>query len=208
MAGLACALLLIAFVEVLPRERPRLAGTNSVPAKVSAGTIEAGQSACQTERVVPGGARKLTLGATSLGAPGPELEVRITSGGREVAHGRLPGNYPDRGIVTVPITPIADTVGSAHVCIRNVGPAALSLYGERTQSGTPLTTGGVGQQAAITLIWDGEEKSWAALVPTIVHHADVGGTQLFGSLTLWVPFGLVLLAGALALVVTLREADR
>ena len=208
VAAVACAALLIAFVSVLGQERRHIVGTNSVPARDLVATITAGQTACQKERVLPAGTRSLTLGANTMGAPGPELVLTVTAGGRQVARGRVAGNYPDSGVVGINMDPVDRTYEHVVVCVRDLGPASLNLYGEPTTLGTPLTAGGVRKEAVATVIWYGHTQSWASLVPTIAHHADTGGTELFGALTLWLALAFVLLAGAGALFVTLREADR
>lgn len=209
VAAIACLALLGLFVSALLKERPRLAGGNAVPAKVPViGLNNPGDEACQIETTLPRGATRLTLGATSFGAPGPALDAKVISGTRVIARGHLEGNYRDSGVVGIPITPVDKTILHTTVCVKNLGPVAMNFFGNATQSGTPLTAAGTPQMAALTFIWDAKPDSYLERLPTIVHHADTGGTQVLGTLTLWVALALLLAAATAGLVVTLREADR
>ena len=198
--------LIVLLATTLSPERPRLAGGNSVPAKVAViGLNHAGDQGCQVDETIPGGATSLTLGISSSGAAGPALDVRVTSSGRMVAHGRLAAGYADSGTATIPITAVTRTAPATTVCVKNLGPGPINLWGNAIKFGTPLTAAGTKQMAKLTLIWNAKPDSYLDRLPAIVHHADTGGTQVFGGFTLWVPLALVMLAAAAALVVTLRE---
>jgi hypothetical protein len=81
----------------------------------------------------------------------------------------------------------------------------MDLFGNGLTSGTPLTAAGTKQMAKLTLIWNAAPDSYLDRLPAIVDHADTGGTQTFGTLTLWIPLALLILVAGGALILTLRE---
>jgi hypothetical protein len=210
LAALACAGLIVAFASTLARERNTLAGSNTAPPKAPVAQLQAGQTACQHGVLIPAGVKGLRLGArTNLGAPtpGPGVSARILVGGTVISRGSLKAGYAENGSVSMPVTPIDGTHAGSTVCVHNDGPVRMEFYGATTAAGTPLTVAGKPTMAVLTLIFDGKRESWASSVPTIAHHADTGGTQVFGSLTLWLAAAFVLAAGLGAVYLTLREGD-
>ncbi len=112
------------------------------------------------------------------------------------------------GSVALSLAPIGTTITNARVCIRNVGHVPMELYGEGSATPSALWVAGQQQNGLLTFIWYGGESSYLSHLPTIAHHADTGGTQVAGPLTLWLALALVTLALASALFVTVRESDR
>jgi hypothetical protein len=209
VAAIVCLAFAGWFVSAVTQERPRLAGGNSVPPHVPViGLNNPGDEGCQVETTLPAGAERLALGTTSFGKPGPSLAAKILLGKRVIARGHLKGGYPDVGAVYIPIPPVKRTILHTTVCVKNLGPGPMNFYGNATQFGTPLVAVGTKEMAALTFIFDAKPDTYLDRLPAIVHHADTGGTQVFGTLTLWVALALLLAAASAALVVTLREADR
>lgn len=205
VAALACAGLLVALASTLDDSVGRLTGSNSVPASAAVATVEPKQVLCQKEAIVPAGTRMLTLGASAASATTPALDVTVkTARGERVTRGHLPGGYGAVGSVNIPVESVNDTVGDATVCIRNAGRAPLMLYGTVTPTPSQLFVDGRQLNGLLTVLWYGGAESWLAHVPEIMHHVDVGGTQIAGGSTLWLVLGLVLAASALALYLTLR----
>lgn len=210
LAVLACAGLIVAFVAKLADQHNTLAGSNTAPPKAPVAQLQPGKTACQHDVLIPAGVKGIRLGAaTNLGAPtpGPGVSVRVLVGGTEISRGSLKAGYKESGTVAMPVTPIDATHAGSTVCVRNDGPVRMEFYGATTAAGTPLTVAGQPTMAVLTLIFDGKRESWASSVPTIAHHADTGGTQVFGSLTLWLAAAFVLAAGVGAVYLTVREGD-
>ena len=211
VAGLACLALVVGLITNVTGSRGFFSGTNSISARADVADLQAGQEICQKEAVVPAGTRSLTLGARTNQPPpvtGPRLDVTVkTPSGTPVTRGRLPAGFADTGSVNIPLEPVTKTAPSAIVCIRDGGPGPISLYGSLTSEPAQLFVGKQQLSGLLTVVWYGQEKNWLQQAPAIAHHADTGGTQVLGSLTLWLTLGFVLVGAAAALFVTLRESD-
>jgi hypothetical protein len=212
VALLACAALVVAFAVVLPDVAARLTGSNAVPGKTAIAKLAPGQRACQRGETLPAGTASLSLGAQTAARRSPTgsaLRVTVTDPqGSVVTRGRVAAGYEDVAAVGIQLAPVRAAVQSVTVCVRNDGPVAMELLGSPTARPAPLYVQGHQVSALLALVWYGKPESWLSHVSTIAHHADTGGTQVAGGLTLWLALALVLMAGAAALVVTLREGDR
>jgi hypothetical protein len=210
VAVLACAALIVAFAVVLPDVAARLSGSNAVPSRAPIAKLGPGQRACQRGEMLPGGTASLSLGAQTVARLPTGSAFRVTVAdvhGKVVTRGHVAAGYPDVAAVGIQLDPVKTAVESATVCVRNDGPASVELFGTPTGKPAPLYVQGRQASALLSLVWYGKPESWLSHVSTIAHHADTGGTQVAGALTLWLALALVLAAGVAALVVTLRESD-
>jgi len=137
-AALAGALvaLIVALVVVGARRQPQIASTDRVPNYTFVTEIFAGQSLCQGNEIVPVGTAALRMTIGTYGKPGPPLVIRVTgpvsaaTGARTVAiaRGKLAEGWL-QGVISVPVSRVAQTHAEARVCIANRGLWPVAIAG-------------------------------------------------------------------------------
>jgi hypothetical protein len=207
----AAGLVALAVVAVL--QRTKLAFTLGVPRQLPAVALQSGHTGCQQPIDVPAHAAfdQVAVPVGTYHAVGSPLRLDVLDPQRRVlARGRLAGGYPDIGLRTVERIPLDRTVRAPAiaVCVRNLGPRPVALYGsvglaahdsQAVQDGRPLATD-------IAFVFERSPRSLAGLAGTI---ADRAALFRYAWLRGWVYF---LLAAALVgvgtwlLTVALRAA--
>jgi hypothetical protein len=196
--------LLIAFGTVLAHSEPRLTGTNSVPLRSPVVGLREGEQLCQPAQNMPKDSARLRIHLAPQGTRPPKTLVTVTEAQDGVV-ARAPGRYDDQGLIDVPIDPpVRHSRTDAVVCVRNTGAETIALSGILTPFGNAVLNG-KRLDIALTMLWYAKgEPSWIGQLGAIaprVGHARIGGIWAF-----WVSALLALVALALALVTTIREA--
>jgi hypothetical protein len=196
-------LLAVAVAVALSDSKPRLAGTNRVPAADFTVELRPGQRICQGEETVPKDAAAVRFTTPASGRA--DLGVEI-SAGRSVARGARRGAFA-AGQLRVPVTRVERSAQPGTVCVTQRGGAPVKIAGLLTGPNPASAVVDGGQTAGRVRIeyLRGGEESWWSLAPTIVHRFGIGKGGLIGSWAV-VPVALLLLAawGAAALAL-LRE---
>jgi hypothetical protein len=207
MVGVA-ALLLAAGV-LLTRTAPRRSDGNGGALNGLAVTIQRGQQLCQPGELIPADTAAIRLLAGAPGSQrGPALAAELQS---------LPSSHPSgtlaagwrAGTITIPLAPRVGHDAGATVCVRDLGPGAVSFGGSVPAGSWVLMIDGrgLGGRVRIDYMRPGSE-SWLSLAPALAHRITIGKSRLVRH---WAPVAfilLMLLAVALALYTVLTPEGR
>ena len=214
-AVLACGALVLVLVlaHVLVHGRTQIAGTDRVPNNVFVTDLARGQRLCQGNEIVPAGTAALRMTIGTYGKPGPPLTISITAPGgaragesAEVDRATIAPGWR-QGIVILPVPRIAESYGSATVCIRDRGvPIALAgttypnEYGfTDSLDGTALTS-----EIRIDYLLPGK-PSWFSMVGSLAYRLTLGKGSYIRPLGWIAPLLLMLVVAGVLVRLLLRE---
>ncbi|HTU77357.1 MAG TPA: hypothetical protein VMF09_01200 [Solirubrobacteraceae bacterium] len=201
-AGLA--LLAIALGLTLARSPAVVARKSDTPVTEDRLAVTATSARyCQSEEQLPAGASAIRL---SLAADtGPRVDVSVSSGGRTLTSGTQGAGWTGR-VVTVPVRPLARTVGAVTVCASvrprfeqvlvfgvPAAPALAARDGRQTLPG----------RMTIEYLRRGS-RSWASLAPSIARRLGLGRTAA-GTWNALLAVELLVAIGVLASMLVLKE---
>ena len=191
-AGLVAALVAVGLV--LSDSAQRQAGSNYVPERERARTIEGAGGYCQRDQDIPADTAALRLLLGTFEGPRPAVDVVVRAAGRRLTSGRIPADpVPPTEHQVVPLEPVARSTPNAIVCLR-----VRAGKGRRT-----VLYGTLGQ---VRFEWlRAGQESWIELLPTIVHRFALGKANPVGAWLLAVALVLLALATGAALRVAARE---
>src|SRR2546423_9356083 len=200
---LAAALLVLAFVRTMGHSEERLAGSNSVPPQSYVVQIGHRARVCQ-QILAPRDAASAVFLAAPVRPKGPSLSMRLDNNGRTLATSHIAGGWSgDR--IRLPFRKLSSTYLQARICLRNEGRTAVRFEGLATAQPTSTQVNGKPEYAVISIVFlrPGKSDAWS-LLPTVAHRAGVLKGSLAGDWSFWFAAALVLLAGATAIVISLR----
>jgi len=208
VVAVGVAALLVAGVVLLTRSAPRRSDSNGGALNGLAVTIQPGQQLCQPGELVPADTAAIRLDAGFPGVGGgPALGAELQGIPGSHAAGRLAAGWRP-GAVTIPLAPRVRHDAGASVCVRNLGPGAVSFGGSVPAGSWVLTIDGrgLGGRVRIDYMRPGRE-SWLSLAPALAHRLTIGKSRLVRD---WAPTAFVLLmllavAGAVYTVLASRE---
>ncbi len=191
MLASSLALMCIAIGVVLSRSPLEVAGTNSVPAPNAAGLIHGGGTLC-----VPGGT--VPRDTVAIRVPlqanvGPKVSVSVSSDARVATSGERAAGWGASTRVLVPVTPTAEPIREARVCV-TPGPVHYLAVNATTLTTTSATGQAVSSEGLHLEYLRSAHGSWWSLAPSIAHHLGLGRAAA-GS---WVAFLLLALMIAVA----------
>jgi hypothetical protein len=202
---LAAALLVLVFVRTMSHGAERLAGSNSAPPQGLVVQIGRGTHVCQ-QILAPNDAASARFFVATLGAKatGPPLTMRLDDNGRTLATSHVAGGWTGDKL-DFPFPTLTRTYLRARICVRNEGGGAVRFQGLATGQPTSTLVNGKPEYAVISIVFlrPGKSDAWS-LLPTIAQRAGVLKGALAGGWSFWFAAALVLIAGAAAIVVSLR----
>lgn len=203
VAGLA--LLVIAVGLALLHSPMSVAGTNRTPSnsEVSIASTTRGASYCQAGETLP---QRTSAIRISLGASiGPRVRVLVSSGGRPITSGEQ-GSAWTGAVVTIPVKPLPRTVSDVTVCVSfRLRHETLDLAGKPTPNTIAAHDGprALAGRMWIQYLRPGT-RSWASLVPSIMHHMGLGRATGGPGIVL-LAFALFVAVAALASKLLVKE---
>lgn len=200
---LAAALLVLAFLRTMGHSEERLAGSNSVPPQGLVVQIGPRTHVCQ-QILASRDAASAAFFVAALQRKGPPLSMRLDNNGRTLATSRIAGGWTgDR--IQFPFRTLSSTYLQARICVRNEGRSAVRFKGLATSQPTSTLVNGKPEYAVISIVLfrPGKSDAWS-LLPTVAQRAGVLKGSLAGGWSFWLAAALVLVAGAAAIVVSLR----
>jgi hypothetical protein len=202
---LAAALLVLVFVRTMGHRAERLAGSNSVPPQGLVVQIGRGTHVCQ-QILAPDDAASARFFVATLGptVKGPPLSMRLDDNGRTLATSRVAGGWTgDKLDFHFPT--LSRAYLQARICVRDEGRGAVRFQGLAIGQPTSTLVNGKPEYAAISIVFlrPGKSDAWS-LLPTIARRAGVLKGALAGGWGFWFAAALVLMAGAGAIVLSLR----
>ena len=201
--------LLVAGGVLLTRSAPRRSDSNGGALNGLAVTIQRGQQLCQPGELIPADTAAIRLDAGAPGAlRGPALAAELQGLPSSHASGTLAPGWR-AGTITIPLAPRVRHDTGATVCVRDLGPGAVSFGGSVPAGSWVLSIDGrgLGGRVRIDYMRPGSE-SWLSLLPTLAHRITIGKSRLVRH---WAPAAfilLALLAVALALYTVLALQER
>jgi hypothetical protein len=200
--------IVVAGVAGLLESSPRRSSTNSASEAGLLIHLQAGQTLCQPGEPVAAGTAALGLDAGDSAGPGPALEASLEATSGPGASGRLAAGWR-QGPIRIPLRPTLRHESGGTVCVRDLGPGAVSLGGAVPAGGwvVQIDGHGLGGRARFEYFRAGSE-SWFALLPTLIHRLTLGKGQLIRHWA-WVAWLLLLvLAVGLATRTVLAQEGR
>jgi hypothetical protein len=180
-----------------------LAGTNSVAADSGAEFEHGNFTGCQSVGAIPVGTSALRI-AVEARAVGPEVSVRILSGGSVVSEGRLPTGWGSAPRATVPIESLSHAVNDGRVCT-SFGPAVEPFRLHGTHTTAPLRLSGRPRTLALRIEYlRPGDKSWLSLASSTAHHMGLGRAA-GGTWIVFLALALMLAVAVLASRLASRE---
>lgn len=207
--AVAAVSVLIAIATALP-QRTSLAAANNVLVTGVAAQIAPGSELCREDLELPAGTSGIQVYSVGTAAPGPELEVTITSPAGTQS-GRLPGGYADEEFVTGRVSPPLERATTGRACLKNVGTTLAGFGGTAPADAntSKLEVDGEPAPAVLAINPTYEPSSLFDLVPTLVERAAVWAPAWVGPWTFYLLIGAVmLLAGPLAVSLVLVRRDK
>jgi hypothetical protein len=184
---------------VLSRDGVRLAGTNSVRPDVFVVSLEPGQTACQTNVLVPKGSAGVRILVGSYGRPGPTLAATVADASGRVLRRGLASGYSDGSLAVLRFAPITQTTAGQTVCLRALG-GKVALAGTADPNADNLSALRVGRRQlpadlSLQLVRSGR-PSLLGMVATAFHRASLFKPGWVGA---WTYYALVVFAIALVI---------
>lgn len=204
---LAAALLLLVFLRTMGHSEERFAGSNSVPPQSYVVQIGARTHVCQ-QILAPRDAASAVFLAAPLRPKGPPLSMRLDNNGRTLATSHIAAGWSgDR--IPFPFRKLSSTYLQARICVRNEGRTLVRFQGLATAQPTSTLVNAKREYAVISIVFlrPGKSDAWS-LLPTVAQRAGVLKGSLAGGWSFWLAAALALVAGATAIVVSLRGGRR
>jgi hypothetical protein len=200
---------LVALAGVAARDKRDLAFTIGVVPTIPAAKLNPGATVCQSAITVPDSFTRVRLRAGTTAGPGQplDLNVREVGSNRTLAHGRLPGGYPDPTEQSARVGRVAAGKRIA-VCIRNVGRRNALVYGNAAGAAPPSQASLHGRtlDTDLTLVFLGDSRrSMLTQLPDLFQRASVFRPGWVGPWTFWVLAVLVVAGVPLLLARALRD---
>jgi hypothetical protein len=203
VAGTVAALAF--FVSVMSDSDYRRTGTNAANLPIHL-EVPAGHRTCQLHEFVPA-----KSGAVAPAIVGGPVAATVSSGGRQVAAGRLPArSYA--GLTRVPLTPVIPRdLADATVCLVNLGTRPLAVYGDYVPPGrlgvaSAPSSGGV-DSTVMRLDWyTPRRESWWAGVSRIADRFALVKAPFLGPWAFWAALAVLLGISVAAVFRAVREA--
>jgi hypothetical protein len=192
---------------ILLQRAPRRAGTNLTGDVGYAIPLGPGQQLCEGGELLPGDTGALKLDADTQGLPGPALAVSIGGPGGPVSTGGLKAGWRP-GAIRIPVARVPGTIAAANVCLRNLGPRAVTFGGSVPDSGFLIELAGkpLSGRLRIEYMRPGRE-SWLELLPTLAHRFSLAKADLMRHWAAGAALVLMALAVALAARTILKEEE-
>jgi hypothetical protein len=211
--GVSIALIAIGGALTLTRSPPRVVRVG-VKATSIAATIGGDAELCQANETLPAGASAIRLAIETFF--GAKVRVKAYSGARVIAEGRQGADWTGSS-VTVPITPLRQTVSHVKICA-TVGPTSelVAFLGTPTsarESAVWLSREQVlgneeplGSRLGVEYLAAGRGSWWSRILE-VARHMGIGHA-LSGTWVTLLIAALMAAVGALAIGVTLRGSPR
>jgi hypothetical protein len=185
--ALGWVLLTVSIVAVMSRSPEVVVRTNAVPIVTPVAEVTGAYEACQADEVLPAGTRAIRLSLEAM--YGPSVRVWVARGGRTLTSGSQ-GSGWSRQSVTVPVTPLPQTVSGVSVCY-SLAPHDELVYAKGS------TRAGAAPAIRIEYLRPGS-RSWLALMPSVARRVS------FGRATsgVWIVLVVVAAMAALGLIVS------
>ncbi|WCB96583.1 hypothetical protein DSM104299_05347 [Baekduia alba] len=207
----------LAFALIVTLRQTPKAFTVGVQSGGVAVSPRAGQTACQAPLDVPRGGAfdRVRLKLGTYRKAGPPLDVLVRRGirGPVLAHGTLPGGYPD---ITTDATQVvgldrkiaAGTSGLA-VCVKNGGPNRVALYGNGDAANRTSTATLDGKPASvdIDMIFERAPRSYGSELSTILSRAVLFRSPRLSDTLYFLVLALLVAAAIAGVAVALRSVD-
>jgi len=216
LAGALLALV-VALVVVGARRQPQIALTDRVPNYTFVTEVYAGQSLCQANEIVPADTAALRMTIGTYGKPGPPLAIVVTApppaspSARAVAiaRGRLAEGWR-QGVISVPVSRVAQTHAEAMVCIANRGPWPVAIAGTTPPAhygfDDYLNGQSLASEVRIDYMLPGR-PSWFSMLAKLAQRMTFGKGTYIGWMG-WIAPLLLMLALVVVLVRVLVRAER
>ena len=201
----------LALFGVAARDDRDLAFTIGVRPTIPAATLAPGVSVCQTGITVPDPFTRVRVRAGSPVGPGQPLDLRVLEVGsnRELAHGHLPGGYPNPTEESARVGRVAAGQRIA-VCVRNTGRQRALLYGNTAAAALPseawIKARRLDTDVALVFLTD-ERHSMLALLPDVFERASVFRPGWVGPWVFWLLMALTLIGVPLLLARALADSS-
>jgi hypothetical protein len=202
---------LLALLGVAARDDRDLAFTIGVRPTIVAAKLAPSAMVCQTGITVPDPFTRVRLRAGSSAGPGQPLDLRVLEVGsnRELAHGRLPGGYPNPTEQSARVGHVAAGQRIA-VCVRNAGRHRALLYGNTAAAALPseawLGARRLHTDVAVVFLTD-DRRSLLAQLPDVFERASVFRPSWVGPWVFWLLTALALIGVPLLLARALADSS-
>ena len=210
--GLALVAALVAAGAQLADSEVRLAGSNNVSPRSFVIVTHGPARLCQTGETLyeDTAAVRMTIG--TYDRPGPELDVRWTKDGRELARTTLPRGWT-QGVMRIPLTePPQESADGVTVCIRPKTPGRLAWGGERSPKRAGAVVDGKRQSARVSMLSElSGSRSLGGMLGRAASRYPAGNASWLGAWTFWLVIVLVvaaLAAAGAALLLRERGVER
>jgi len=193
--AVSAVLLAAGVITVLSQSALRRTGLNRVRVTSELGVLQAGQTLCQREEVIPQGTGAIKVSLLPAIEGGGAVRVAVIVGGASVADGaRIAGWRSDT--LTVPLRPIVARETPARVCITASGGGLVGLAGEAAEDGTGrASVDGRALGGDLRLVYlRPEPESWWAAAGSAIDRMGTG--HPLESSTIAVLVGLLSIAAA------------
>jgi hypothetical protein len=189
--------------------RTARAFTLGVPPALPVVTLPAGQEACQQPIDVPGHAAFDRVKVAASG--GSPLQLTIRDAGRHVvATGRLAGGNAGTGPGALREIRLDRTVATPTIkaCVRNLGPAAVTLYGDSGLAARDSTAVRDGRPLPVDIafVFERSPRSLAGLGGAIADRASLFRFPWLRGWVYFLLFAVLVVGGAALLVRALQTA--
>jgi len=172
-----------------------------------------GQTACQLPVDVPeyGAFDRLVVQLGTFGRRGPGLEVTVTSLRDSVARGRLVGGYPDVNVKPRHVIRFGKMIRGRRlkICLRNVGPSRVAIYGSGDNASRSSTArlDGTPVHRDMNLEFRRPARTYASLLGSILERAALFRSPVMTGTVYAVVLSLLAFAAATALFTVIRETS-
>jgi hypothetical protein len=206
LASLALLLGVVAVVGLASKHHQL--GSNYVAPVSFLTVLQADDTACQDGETVPKGTGALRVYAGTYAKPGPPLTVTVSARGLGRHTGAVASGWTEPSVV-VPLSGAELGGTGARVCVRNHGHAPIALTGNAADPSVGLRAHGQTLSARMRLEYTpAKAQSWWSMLPTLADRAGAmrGAFPSGATLWLWIALLALVVAGAVAAVLTRRRA--